>query len=351
MKNFDYSLLRTRTFDREVINYIGLIHEFKGRQQLYLEQKPQELETLVEIAKIQSTESSNAIEGIATTKARLKSLMADKTTPRDRGEKEIKGYRHVLNVIHENFDYVPIRKNYILQLHKMLYQFTEERFGGSFKDTPNEIDMVYPDGRAVLLFKPLEPFETPYAVERICEEYDKAINTYGIDPLIAIPVFILDFLCIHPFNDGNGRMSRLLTTLLLYKSDFVIGRYISLEKKIEMTKDEYYIALQESSQNWYEEKNDDTPFIKYILGIILAAYRDFEERVELVSEKLPAKEMVRRAIYSKMGKLSKSDISELCPSIGVKSVELALKQLVDEGVLEKKGLGRATFYIRKDINL
>ena len=344
MKNFDYSLLRTRTFDREVINYIGLIHEFKGRQQLYLEQKPQELETLVEIAKIQSTESSNAIEGIATTKARLKSLMADKTTPRDRGEKEIKGYRHVLNVIHENFDYVPLRKNYILQLHKMLYQFTEERFGGSFKDTPNEKDMVYPDGRAVLLFKPLEPFETPYAVERICEEYDKAINTYGIDPLIAIPVFILDFLCIHPFNDGNGRMSRLLTTLLLYKSDFVIGRYISLEKKIEMTKDEYYIALQESSQNWHEEKNDDTPFIKYILGIILAAYRDFEERVNMVGKKMSARDMGVKAIRSKIGKFTKNDIMELCPEIGRGSVENALKALCEEGIIKKEGQGRATFY-------
>ena len=344
MKNFDYSLLRTRTFDREVINYIGLIHEFKGRQQLYLEQKPQELETLVEIAKIQSTESSNAIEGIATTKARLKSLMADKTTPRDRGEKEIKGYRHVLNVIHENFDYVPIRKNYILQLHKMLYQFTEERFGGSFKDTPNEIDMVYPDGRAVLLFKPLEPFETPYAVEKICEEYDKAINTYGIDPLIAIPVFILDFLCIHPFNDGNGRMSRLLTTLLLYKSGFVIGRYISLEKKIEITKDEYYVALQESSQNWHEEKNDDTAFIKYILGTIVAAYRDFEERVNMLGKKVSARDMVEKAIRSKIGKFTKNDIMELCPEIGRGSVENSLKALCEEGIIKKEGQGRATFY-------
>ena len=344
MKNFDYSLLRTRTFDREVINYIGLIHEFKGRQQLYLEQKPQELETLVEIAKIQSTESSNAIEGIATTKARLKSLMADKTTPRDRGEKEIKGYRHVLNVIHENFDYVPIRKNYILQLHKMLYQFTEERFGGRFKDTPNEIDMVYPDGRAVLLFKPLEPFETPYAVERICEEYDKAINTYGIDPLIAIPVFILDFLCIHPFNDGNGRMSRLLTTLLLYKSGFVIGRYISLEKKIEITKDEYYVALQESSQNWHEEKNDDTAFIKYILGTIVAAYRDFEERVNMLGKKVSARDMVEKAIRSKIGKFTKNDIMELCPEIGRGSVENSLKALCEEGIIKKEGQGRATFY-------
>ena len=344
MRNFDYSLLRARTFDREVINYIGLIHEFKGRQQLYLEQKPRELETLVEIATIQSTESSNAIEGIATTKARLKSLMADKTTPRDRGEKEIKGYRHVLNVIHENFDYVPIRKNYILQLHKMLYQFTEERFGGSFKDTPNEIDMVYPDGRTVLLFKPLEPFETPEAVEKLCEEYDKAINKYGIDPLIAIPVFIHDFLCIHPFNDGNGRMSRLLTTLLLYKSGFVIGRYISLEKKIEITKDEYYVALQESSQNWHEEKNDDTAFIKYILGTIVAAYRDFEERVNMLGKKVSARDMVEKAIRSKIGKFTKNDIMELCPEIGRGSVENSLKALCEEGIIKKEGQGRATFY-------
>ena len=344
MRNFDYSLLRARTFDREVINYIGLIHEFKGRQQLYLEQKPRELETLVEIAKIQSTESSNAIEGIATTKARLKSLMADKTTPRDRGEKEIKGYRHVLNVIHENFDYVPIRKNYILQLHKMLYQFTEERFGGSFKDTPNEIDMVYPDGRTVLLFKPLEPFETPEAVEKLCEEYDKAINKYGIDPLIAIPVFIHDFLCIHPFNDGNGRMSRLLTTLLLYKSGFVIGRYISLEKKIEITKDEYYVALQESSQNWHEEKNDDTAFIKYILGTIVAAYRDFEERANMLGKKVSARDMVEKAIRSKIGKFTKNDIMELCPEIGRGSVENSLKALCEEGIIKKEGQGRATFY-------
>ena len=344
MRNFDYSLLRARTFDREVINYIGLIHEFKGRQQLYLEQKPRELETLVEIAKIQSTESSNAIEGIATTKARLKSLMADKTTPRDRGEKEIKGYRHVLDVIHENFGYVPIRKNYILQLHKMLYQFTEERFGGSFKDTPNEIDMVYPDGRTVLLFKPLEPFETPEAVEKLCEEYDKAINKYGIDPLIAIPVFIHDFLCIHPFNDGNGRMSRLLTTLLLYKSGFVIGRYISLEKKIEITKDEYYVALQESSQNWHEEKNDDTAFIKYLLGTIVAAYRDFEERVNMLGKKVSARDMVEKAIRSKIGKFTKNDIMELCPEIGRGSVENSLKALCEEGIIKKEGQGRATFY-------
>lgn len=346
MKNFDYSLLRTRTFDREVINYIGLIHEFKGRQQLYLEQKPQELETLVEIAKIQSTESSNAIEGIATTKARLKSLMADKTTPRDRGEKEIKGYRHVLNVIHENFDYVPIRKNYILQLHKMLYQFTEERFGGSFKDTPNEIDMVYPDGRAVLLFKPLEPFETPYAVERICEEYDKAINTYGIDPLIAIPVFILDFLCIHPFNDGNGRMSRLLTLLLLYKSGYIVGKYISIEKLIEKSKDTYYEQLQASSYRWHENENDYEPFVEYYLGVIIAAYKEFSSRVQtLIESGMSKPERIREVIRKHIGKITKSQIMEKCPDISDTTIQRTLTELLKNNEIIKLSGGRYTSYV------
>ena len=169
-----------------------------------------------------------------------------------------------------------------------------------------------------------------------------------LDALLLIPVFIHDFLCIHPFSDGNGRMSRLLTALLLYRSGYVVGKYISIESKIARNKDLYYQALEECQTGWYENKEDVTPFIKYMLRIILAAYRDFEERVELVSEKLPAKEIVRRAVYSKMGKMSKSDIAELCPSIGIKSVELALKQLVDEGTLIKHGSGRATFYVRSD---
>ena len=343
-KIFDYSKLVDRKFDKEIINYIGLIHEFKGRQELFLNQRKDDLDKLIEISKIQSTEASNEIEGIITTNQRLKELMADKTTPKNRSEKEIQGYRYALNMVHESFEYIPIRSNTILQLHKQMYQFLDVRFGGRFKDTPNEIDAVYPDGRNVVLFKPLEPYETPDAIEAICDEYDKAINKYNVDPLIVIPVFIHDFLCIHPFNDGNGRMSRLLTTLLLYRSGYVIGKYISLEKKIQISKSDYYDALQQSSTGWIESTNDDTPFIKYLLSTILAAYRDFEERVDVVGHKMSALEMVEKAVKSKLGKFTKSDIMELCPEIGRGSVEQSLKVLCDKGIIKKEGSGRATFY-------
>lgn len=343
-KVFEYSSLANRTFGKEILNYIGLIHELKGKQALYLEQRPDELDRLVELSKIQSTEASNAIEGIVTTNQRFAKLMQDKTTPRNRSEEEIKGYRYALNLIHDSFDYIPVRPNTILQLHKEMYRFSDARFGGKFKDTPNEIDAVYPDGRKEMLFKPLEPFETPEAVERLCEEYNKSINEYNVDPLIAIPVFIHDFLCIHPFNDGNGRMSRLLTTLLLYRSGYYVGKYISLEKKIQITKSDYYDALNLSSKGWTENENDDTPFIKYMLGVILSAYRDFEERVNMVGTKLSAKEMVERAIRSKIGKFTKSDIMELCPEIGRGSVEQSLKALCEDGLIKKEGSGRATFY-------
>ena len=347
MREFDYEKLAERTWDKEVLNYIGLIHEYKGRQQLYLEQKPEELDRLVELAKIQSTEASNEIEGIRTTNSRLKQLMNDKTTPKDRNENEILGYRYALNLVHESFEYIPIRLNFILQIHKEMYQFMGVNFGGKFKDTPNEIDAVYPDGHKEIIFKPLEPFETPEAVNRLCEEYNDAINKYNIDPLIIIPVFIHDFLCIHPFNDGNGRMSRLLTTLLLYKSGYFVGKYISLEKKIQITKQDYYRALSQSSNKWIENENDDTPFIKYLLGTILSAYRDFEDRVNVVNKKMSSYEMVEKAVNSKLGKFTKSDIVELCPEIGRASVENALKKMCDEGKIEKHGAGRVTFYSPK----
>lgn len=343
-KIFDYSSLANRTFDKEILNYIGLIHESKGKQSLYLKQNPDELDKLVELSKIQSTEASNAIEGIVTTNQRFVQLMQEKTSPKNRSEEEIKGYRYALNLVHESFDYIPIRSNTILQLHKEMYQFTDVRFGGRFKDTPNEIDVIFPDGHKAILFKPLEPYETPEAVVRLCEEYDNAINKYNIDPLIVIPVFIHDFLCIHPFNDGNGRMSRLLTTLLLYRGDYYIGKYISIEKKIQITKNDYYESLNLSSKGWIENKNDDTPFIKYMLGIIISAYRDFEERVNLVGTKLSAREMVERAVKSKIGKFTKSDIIELCPEIGRGSVEQSLKHLCEEDIIKKEGIGRATFY-------
>lgn len=347
MRSFDYSKLQNCTIDTEVLGFISKIREYKGRQTLYVHQKKDKLDKLVEIAKIQSTESSNKIEGIVTTELRIKQLIADKTTPRNRDEKEIMGYRDVLNIIHENFEYIPLTSNYILQLHKYLYQYASPDFGGKFKNVQNYIVATQPDGSSRTLFTPLSPVETPQAVQNLCETFNRAMDLGEIEPLLLIANFIKDFLCIHPFNDGNGRMSRLLTTLLLYRSGFVVCKYISLEKKIEKTKENYYDVLESSSENWNDGTNDNTPFVKYLLGIILAAYRDFEERLNLIDEKLSATEAVERVIKNRLGKFTKSDIQEECPALARQTIEKALKELCDSGKIEKMGSGRATYYVRR----
>lgn len=346
MRDFNYSKLREQKWDSNVVGLIAAIYKYAGKQELYLKQRPDELEKLVEIAKIQSTEASNAIEGIITTNTRIKQLVEEKTTPKNRDEEEIAGYRDVLNIIHESFDVIPISKNYILQLHKILYSHMNNPIAGRTKSVQNYISATYPDGHTEILFTPLAPYETPEALEKICAEYNKVIGNFEVEPLIAIPVFIHDFLCIHPFNDGNGRMSRLLTTLLLYRSGFYVGRYISLEAKIAKNKDLYYGALRKAQDGWHEEKEDAVPFIKYLLGTILAAYKDFEERFELIEEKLPALEMVRKATQHKIGKFTKQDIRELCPSLSVSSIESSLRTLVKDGDLMKGGSGKNTFYVR-----
>ena len=346
MRDFNYSKLREQKWDSNVVGLIAAIYKYAGKQELYLKQRPDELEKLVEIAKIQSTEASNAIEGIITTNTRIKQLVEEKTTPKNRDEEEIAGYRDVLNIIHESFDVIPISKNYILQLHKILYSHMNNPIAGRTKSVQNYISATYPDGHTEILFTPLAPYETPEALEKICAEYNKVIGNFEVEPLIAIPVFIHDFLCIHPFNDGNGRMSRLLTTLLLYRSGFYVGRYISLEAKIAKNKDLYYEALRKAQDGWHEEKEDAVPFIKYLLGTILAAYKDFEERFELIEEKLPALEMVRKATQHKIVKFTKQDIRELCPSLSVSSIESSLRTLVKDGDLMKGGSGKNTFYVR-----
>lgn len=348
MRAFNYDNLRNISWDSEILGLVAQIHEYKGRQELFLRQKPAVLDRLVEIAKVQSTEASNKIEGIVTTSTRIKQLCDDKTTPRNRDEEEIMGYRDVLNTIHENFEYIPITSNYILQLHRDLYKYSHKSIGGTFKNTQNYISATDAEGREFVLFTPLAPYETPPAIDAICESYNRMIDMQELDALLLIPVFIHDFLCIHPFNDGNGRMSRLLTTLLLYRSGYVIGRYISLESKIAKNKNLYYDALEQCQKGWNENAEDPTPFIKYLLQTILAAYRDFEERVALVDEKLPAIETVRRAVYNKIGKFTKSEVMELCPTLSKASVENAIKQLVEQGLLVRHGTGRSTFYTRSD---
>lgn len=301
MREFNYSRIKEQKWDSDVLRLIAAIYKYSGKQELYLKQRPDELGKLVEIAKIQSTQSSNAIEGIVTTNTRIKQLVEEKTTPKNRDEEEIAGYRDVLNIIHESFDVIPITKNYILQLHKILYSHMNNPIAGQTKTVQNYISATYPDGHTEVLFTPVTPFETPKALEKICEEYNRVIGNLEVEPLIAIPVFIHDFLCIHPFNDGNGRMSRLLTTLLLYRSGFYVGKYISLEAKIAKNKDLYYEALGKAQKGWHEGEEDVVPFIKYLLGTILAAYKDFEDRFEIIGEKLPALEMVRKATKNKIG--------------------------------------------------
>lgn len=346
MRAFNYSAIKEQKWDSEILGLVAAIYKEAGKQELYLKQRPEQFEKLVDIAKVQSTEASNAIEGIVTTNTRIRQIVNEKTTPKNRDEQEIAGYRDALNIIHDSFDAIPITQNYILQLHKIMYSHMNNPLAGRTKTVQNYISATYPDGHTETLFIPLAPYETPEALDRICEEYNRVIGNMELEPLIAIPIFIHDFLCIHPFNDGNGRMSRLLTALLLYRSGFYVGKYISLEAKIAKNKDLYYNSLAKSQTGWHEGNENAVPFIKYILGTILAAYKDFEERMSLVETKLTTTETVRRASKNKIGRFNKQDIRELCPAISDSSIEGALRKLVATGELKKEGKGKSTCYYR-----
>ncbi|EIE40921.1 Fic family protein [Mycoplasmopsis canis] len=348
MRIFNYEKLKKIKWDTEIINLLTKIHEHKWKQNLFSKQKTVVLKRLIEIAKIQSIEDSNKIEGIITTSARIKDLISQKTTPKNGDEKEILGYKDVLDIINESFEYIPINSNHILQLHKYLYKYSEKAIGGKYKNTQNSIIEKHENGINIEIFKPLDPYETPNAIESICEELNKALDRSEIDPLILIPVFIHDFLSIHPFNDGNGRMSRLLTTLLLYKQGYMVGKYISLESQIEKSKEKYYLSLRQSSSGWHDNTEDVLPFVKYTLRIILAAYISFEEKMKYVDEKAPKKELVKNIINSKIGKFTKTEIMNLLPSVGKATIENTLKQLLEQNYIERFGKGRATFYVKKN---
>ena len=319
---------------------------FKGEQTLFIEAKADTLSQLVDIAKIQSIEASNKIEGIYTSDERLKALVKDSTRPRTRNEREIAGYRDVLNTIHENHDYIPPKPSIILQLHRDLYKFEGMDIGGRYKTSDNIIEEQDAEGNKSVRFRPMPAWETPEAIEKICQSYDEALNSENIDALIIIPMFVLDFLCVHPFNDGNGRISRLLTLLLLYRSGYIVGKYISIEKLIEQTKEIYYESLQLSSAGWHENKNDYEPFVKYMLGVIVAAYRDFSSRVSLLTTQGMSKpDRVKEIIRATLGPITKTEILAKCPDISQVTVQRALADLVDKGDIVKLGGGRYTKYI------
>lgn len=346
MRSFDYKEEWKKLLTPEIVMYLTQIHEFKGEQTLFIEAKADTLSQLVDIAKIQSIETSNKIEGIYTSDERLKALVKDSTRPRTRNEREIAGYRDVLNTIHENHDYIPPKPSIILQLHRDLYKFEGMDIGGRYKTSDNIIEEQDAEGNKSVRFRPMPAWETPEAIEKICQSYDEALNSENIDALIIIPMFVLDFLCVHPFNDGNGRISRLLTLLLLYRSGYIVGKYISIEKLIEQTKEIYYESLQLSSSGWHENKNDYEPFVKYMLGVIVAAYREFSSRVSLLTTQGMSKpDRVKEIIRATLGPITKTEILAKCPDISQVTVQRALADLVDKGDIIKLGGGRYTKYI------
>ena len=346
MRKFNYSKLISLNIPANMYDLISKIYEYKGKQELYVANFSDVLDKMIEVAKIQSTKSSNAIEGISTNDTRLEELMNKKSEPKNRNEEEIYGYREVLDIIHENYENIEFTKNNILTLHNRLYSYSGESHKGKFKTTDNSIVETNALGEKKVRFQPVSAFETENYIEKMISAYNEALRL-KIPPLLLIPTVIHDFLCIHPFADGNGRISRLLTLLLLYKNGFFVGKYISLEMIIEETKDIYYEELQASSENWHSGTNNNLPFIKYMLSVIYKAYSECDERFKLISEKsLTSTERVMKVFENSLEPLSKTDIAILCPDISKRTIERALKELKDRGLIKQLGSGRSTKYIR-----
>lgn len=347
MHTFEYTRSSENLLTADIVRLLTSAHECKGRQELFVEANADDLTMLLDIAKIQSTGASNRIEGIFTSDQRLRELVQNKAEPRNRSEQEIAGYREVLSTVHESYDYISITPNVILQLHRDLYSYSDGAIGGNFKSSDNVIAESDALGHQKVRFLPVPAYQTVEAVNQLCSAFTAAWADDSIDKLLLIPMFILDFLCIHPFNDGNGRMSRLLTLLLLYKAGYLVGKYISLEMVIEQSKETYYEALQDSSAGWHDGNNFYAPFVRYYLGVLLKAYQEFESRVEhLHTRKRSKPERIHELIDSKLGKITKQEIMERCPDISKVTVERTLTDLVKSGAIIKVGAGRKTAYVK-----
>jgi len=347
MKEFKYEQAASKLLNPEIVQLLAGIHEHKGKQELFIEADADILSTLYEVAKIQSTGASNRIEGIFTSDKRLEELVKEKSEPRNRSEQEIAGYREVLATIHESYEYINLNPNMILQFHRDLYSFSKYSVGGNYKNADNIIAETDAYGNQKTRFRPTPAFQTAEATESLCSEFSKVTKSGKHDDLLLISMFILDFLCIHPFNDGNGRMSRLLTLLLLYKAGYIIGKYVSLEMLIEKSKETYYEALQSSSEKWHEQSDTYEPFVKYLLGIILKAYREFENRVEhLRYREMSKPDRIKAVIDRKVGKITKKEILDNCPDISKVTVERTLTNLVKIGYLRIVGAGPSSAYVK-----
>lgn len=347
MRNYNYQYLSNLPLPMDTVRLIGRINEYKGKQDLYKQQAPQILNTLRDVAVIQSTKASNAIEGIVVTESRLHTIMSKTSDPADRSEAEIAGYRDVLDLIHASAPDIPINPNILLQLHKELYKFVPVE-GGKWKNVDNEISETFPDGTRRTRFIPVSTFETPAAVQALCDSLKERRQQEDVDPLILTSYFVLDFLSIHPFNDGNGRMARLLTLLMLYQSGFEVGRYISLEKIIEERKEDYYESLRLSSIHWHDNQQNPFPWINYLLSVILAAYKELESRVGLVTTGSQNKTVrIRRFVEGRISPFTKTDVRNACPDISEATINRVLRELRDEGVIASSGLGRSAKWIKQ----
>jgi Fic family protein len=325
---------------------IARLGEARGRQELFVHQMPEQLENLRQAAIIESSESSNRIEGVTAAHERIAALVLKSSEPRDRSEQEIAGYRDALQLIHESHEHMPFTVNMVLQLHTMLFRYLPSD-GGRWKPTDNEIVERAPDGQILRVrFRATPAVAVPGAMAALVENYRQAVEVDRLDPLIAIPLVVLDFLCIHPFRDGNGRVARLLTILLLYKFNYQVGRYISLERIIEDSKETYYGTLEQCSQGWHEGRHTVYPWLRYFWGTLVRAYGVFEERVELVSGRRSKTDLVRDAALRRIGPFSLSDIEADCPGVSRDMVRYVLRQMREQGLIKAKGKGRGARWQR-----
>ena len=346
MRSFNYTKQLQSLLKPEIVSLLTQIHEFKGGQGAFLNVSKDTLSSLVKIAKIQSVDASNRIEGIYTNDNRLKKIVQEKTMPNNREEWEIAGYRDVLSTIHENYEFIPLKPSFILQLHRDLYKYSGKTIGGIYKTQDNNIEETDAQGNSFVRFAPPPSWETQGLMDSLYKSFENSKKSLEIDDLLLIPMFILDFLCIHPFGDGNGRLSRLLTLLLLYQAGYPVGKYISIEKLIADSKETYYEVLQESSYGWHDETNDYFPFVHYMLGIIVAAYREFERRATILVDKTISKpDRIEDIIKNTIGPITKADIVKQCKDISQITIQRALNDLVKNERIKKLGGGRYTKYI------
>ncbi|WGI36718.1 Fic family protein [Mesomycoplasma lagogenitalium] len=348
MKIIDYLKIINEKISFSFLDIITKIYEFKGKQDLYIKNHLDILENMMNVAKIQSVKSSNALEGIYTSDSRLNELINNSDTNlKNRNEREIAGYKIVLEIIHENYEFIEFNKKNILWLHNKLYEFSQIQHKGKFKKTENLILEIDENQNKKIRFEPVKSYEVEKYIDQMIIQYQIA-KKEKIPPLILIPIVILDFLCIHPFEDGNGRLSRLLTLLLLYQNGFDVGKYISIEMLIEKSKDFYYDALKKSSDNWHQNQNNPFIFVEYLLTVILNAYQECESRFKLISEINKSKEeTILNIIENSVFPISKSQIKEKIYNLSLRTIERYLKKLVDDEKIISINKGRNTKYLIK----